>query len=486
MKEIIFDKRGVKGIIRNVRDVVAQFAMGDDESPWNKQVNVTDEEWIDEFVYEGYTKYGRGFIAALDGRFATVHLDPVKNLLFIARDWIGELPLHYLATRTGFYFGNTIHSIKDVTGADFLYENVRAFPQSQFQIIELNDIDKNNIAATFRPDRRMLYYDFEEVVGKKINPDADMGAYDFTKLSRALKEAVKKRSAKGMNYLLLSGGLDSLSVAVAMKAAGVPFETFTLSVDDKLGEAGVASSFSKKLGVRHYIVNVSSEEILSSYRDSIEASETFHLYNVYCAVGMLLLGKKLRKEGITNTFCGEAVNEAVGDYTDWEIFDPIKEKKVIIQKINTERLQNIRERTLYVWGHSIDKGKYNRQLGTGLAKHASSRMTKPFMKSGIALECPYYDRDLLSDIVALTPAQLKAIGYKPGLIWRILRNDFESMGFTEDEILGCRKNRLQDGGISSVLLEARQDQERTLATYNTIFKAAYNVADKSRTLLCTS
>ena len=109
---------------------------------------------------------------------------------------------------------------------------------------------------------------------------------------------------------------------------------------------------------------------MKAYANAVKVSESFHLYNVYCAIGMDLLGSKLTDLGIKNAFCGEAMNEAVGDYKDWIVYDPIAKTDVLIQKINSERLQNVKERILYVWGNSSDKGKYNRQLGTGLAKHA--------------------------------------------------------------------------------------------------------------------
>ena len=495
MRKIIFDSRVMKGKIWNVKNVVSNFPFGEKDSPWNKDVDETTEEWIDDFVYEGFTLHSKEFLKALEGRFAIVYHDPDRNRIFLARDWIGEMPFHYLATETGFYFANTLNAIKEETHEDFRYEDVRAFPQSHFQIIELKDIDENNIAATFRPDKRRLYYDFEKDVNAKVNEQLDLSNYDFTLLAQLIKNAIVKRAIKNyedINSLLLSGGLDSLCIAVAMKSAGIPFETFTLSVDDKLGEAEMASMFSKKLGVKHYIINVTTDEIMRSYGESVWTSETYHLYNVYCTAGMMLMGKKLSELGIKNAFCGEAMNEAVGDYKDWKVYNPVLKRDMLIQKINTERLQNIKERMLYVWGHSVDKGKYNRQLGTGLAKHGGSRMIKPFMKCGIELECPYYEHNFLSSIVALTPEQLKEVGYKPGLLWKIFQKDFTRYGFDEKTILNCKKIRLQDAtengeyGISSVLITSGNDQEKTLSIFNSIFNSNYNVKEKSKALLCTA
>jgi hypothetical protein len=109
----------------------------------------------------------------------------------------------------------------------------------------------------------------------------------------------------------------------------------------------------------------------------------------------------------------------------------------------------------------------------------------------LELECPYYEHDFLSSIVALTPEQLNQIGYKPGLLWRIFQNDFTRYGFDEEQIMHCKKIRLQDAtengeyGISSVLITTGFDQEKTLSIFNSIFNSGYNVKVKSEKLLCT-
>jgi asparagine synthetase B (glutamine-hydrolysing) len=487
MRQIVFDHRSKKGKIFNVKEVVTRYYFGNKSSPWNKNVLQSSEEWIDAFIYEGYCAYGSDFLIALEGRFAVVHIDPVLRVLFLARDWMGEMPFHFLITETGFYFANTVQTIKEHTGEHFQYEHIRSFPQSHYQVIELVHIDEKHIAATYRPDKRILYYNFEVDVKSKVKKGMDMDSYDFSRLAPFIKQAILRRAVKQQqNYLLLSGGLDSLSVAVAMKSAGVPFETFTISIDGKPGEWETAKVFAEKLNVAHTIINITSAEILAEYKKSIAIGEIYHLYNIYCTLGMLLLGEKLAARGIKRAFCGEAMNETVGDYKDWKVFDPIAQQLVTLQNINTERLQNIEERILYVWGHSTDKGKYNRQLGTGLAKHAGARMIKPFMHHGIELECPYYEKNFLSAIISLTADQLKDAGLKPGILWKIFEEDFLRYGFEEKEILECKKVRLQDAGITTVLLGAGYDQEQTIHLFNNIFNTDYRVKEKAKSLLCTA
>ena len=91
MRKIIFDSRVKKGKIWNVKDVISKFPFGEKDSLWNKEVDETTEEWIDDFVYEGFTLHGKEFLKALEGRFAIVYHDIERNRIFLARDWIGEM-----------------------------------------------------------------------------------------------------------------------------------------------------------------------------------------------------------------------------------------------------------------------------------------------------------------------------------------------------------------------------------------------------------
>ena len=485
------DARVEPGTIWNLEEVLQRFPAAQAS---NHGATHSDAS-LDSTIYCGFEQYGAEFLAALEGRFATVYCDVQRGRLFVARDWIGETPLHYLIGRKKIYFGNTILALKALALDEFSYENVRAFPHCHYQIIDLRLMDRENVSGTFRPVQRNLFYDFEaDVNAHELTLENNKAPIDFSRMGSAIKEAVSRRATmnrSGAHSLLLSGGLDSLCVGVALKSLGLSFETFTITVDQKLGEAEMASTFSKKLGVKHYIIDLKTEEILRHYEEAVRVSETYAIYNVYCAVGMLLMGRKLRDLNVERAFCGEGMNEAVGDYKDWSIYNPIMRQSVLMQQIDRERIEKSSERLLYVWGHSSDKGKYNRQQGTGLAKHAASRMVKPFLASGLQLECPYYDRELLSSIVALQPDMLRKLGGKPGLFWNVFREEFEKFGFNEEFIGKCKKIRLQDAtdagshGISSVLIASGHDQERTLTIFNSIFGSKFNAKEKSKQLLCT-
>lgn len=492
----LIDIRRWRGLIWNVQETIRRFPFGEPNAPWNSGQQTTDEAWIDSFVYEGFRRFGSPFLRSLSGRFAVAFEDDKRGELFLARDWIGEEPFHYLATLKGFIVANSISALKEAAHSDYAYTYVRAFPQAHFQIVDLKDVRPAAVSSTIRLSPPELYYDFASAVEEVRLGDRNAGVDSTCGLLRErLQAAVVERCAihkVQKYYLLLSGGLDSLSIAIAMKTAGVPFDAVTLSVGGRGGDVAMARQFAEHLGIRHHVIKVSAQEVESVFEEAIHISECYHVFNVYCAVGMHLLGKRMKDAGMEVAFCGEAVNEALGDYHDWTITDPQSGRETILQRINSDRLERVNERIAYAWGRSSDAGIYNKQLGTGLAKHAGSRMYKLFGHHGLRLESPYYDRTLLRRMIAIEPAILKHAGGKPGLFHRIFHKDLEALGVPADLVLNSKKVRFQDaseggeGGITSILFRHGMDQKLIIRVFNKHFGAHLDPAMESRRLVCTA
>ena len=447
---------------------------------------------IDRFIYQGYRKAGSTFLAAIEGRFAVAHHDPGQKVIFFARDWIGEQPFHWMATHKGVLVANTMSDVMQAAGDLYDYRYVRAFPQARFLEIDVSQVDEACVSETLRYRDDARYFDLEEAARDPRNVFHDLDA-TARRASDLLRESVERRLGVlggQEQHVLLSGGLDSLSVALTLRTLGVPCVAHTLAIGEGGDDVTQAQAFARALDIPHRVTRASAADVRGAVKQAIPIAETYHLYNLYCAVGMHLLGKDLSSQGVTHAWCGEAVNEALGDYHDWTIRDPITGEERILQRVNFERMKHPAERLLYVWGQSRDRGKYNRQLGTGLAKHAGSRMVKPFAYWNIALECPYYDRDLLATLISVPAEPMDEIGGKPGLFLRMFRPMLNSLNFPEELVTGCRKVRLQDaseggrGGITPILITGPGaiDQERLLSLFNHQFHADLNARLETRRL----
>jgi asparagine synthetase B (glutamine-hydrolysing) len=461
------DKRRTQGILWNLPDLCRQF-----------QLQPPGTAGLDAFLHAGFCHAGGAFLNAVEGRFACAHYDTQKKILFLARDWIGETPLHWMATRDGFIVANTLGALRDTAGDLYCYRYARAFPQSKYLQIDLSQADARCVAETCRYVNDAHYCDFasECEAARLANESLEER---LAAVRRDLGAAVGARARRATTpvALLLSGGLDSLSVGVLLRGLEVPFVAYTLAVEEGGEDVTMAREFAQRLGVEHRVVTVTAADILAAAPVAVEVAETYHLYNFYCAVGMYLLGRRLADDGVSMAFCGEAVNEAVGDYHDWIVQDPITGQPRVLQRVNFERMTQPSERLLYVWGQARDRGKYNHQLGTGLAKHAGSRMVKPFLHWGLDLECPYYDRRVLARLIGLDSATIQAAGGKPGLFQGLFAAEMARYNLTGELITHCKKVRLQDaseggsGGITPVLLAGGFDQEHLLRLFNNCFQA---------------
>lgn len=468
---LLDDRRTMRPVLWNVQELCGAYGLRPPDSGARADA-------MDAFIYDGYRKGGSAFLAAVEGRFASVYHDRLRGVIFLARDWIGEQPLHVSATPRGLVVANTVANVMRSAGDLYDYRYVRAFPQAKCLEVDVSRVDPECVAETLRYGADTLYFDLEGAVRDSFT-DLDSTC---ERAANQLRSSIRRRLGGDASeqHVLLSGGLDSLSVALVLRDLGVRCVAHTLAIGDGGDDVIQASAFARALGIPHDVIRVSASEVRSAAKAVVEVAETYHLYNFYCSVGMYLLGRGLAAQGIDRVWCGEAVNEALGDYHDWTVRDPLTGEDRVLQRVNYERMRNVSERLLYVWGQSRDRGKYNRQLGTGLAKHAGARMTKPLAAWGVTLECPYYDKGLLATLIALPAPELEGMGGKPGLFLRTFRSCLERQNFPEQLVTGCRKVRLQDaseggrGGITPVLMTAGLDQHRLIHAFNAVFRADLN------------
>ena len=452
-----------------------------------------EPEWLDEYLYRGFKKYKHEFLKAVNGRFAAAYFDTERDELFLARDWIGETPYHILFSPNSVYVANRIGDIQRAAGDEYSYTYMRAFPQSHVQVIDMGRVEPGRVTSAMRPASREVFRDFEqEVTNQAVQFTYSTHAIVPGAVRSLLLETVKRRADARAGSdpvpVLLSGGLDSFTVALALRVCGYRVRAYTLAIDGRGADLAMAKRFASLLDLEHHEINVDPSTVLDAFGAAVEMSECYHLFNVYCAVGMLLLGRALSSAGETYAFCGEAVNEAIGDYGDWTCTNPVTGLENKLQIIKPSVMTGHGARIRLVWGHPHDRGKYNKALGTGLAKHAGSRMIKPFLAKDLDLECPYYEPHLLAHLISIPGQNLAEYGGKPGLVKKIFERELRQFKIGGEVLDACSKVRLQDateggeGGITEILLGHGDDQKRSLMQYNAAFGANLDIQYETQRL----
>jgi asparagine synthetase B (glutamine-hydrolysing) len=461
-----------------------------------------DDKDIDAFIYQGYRQGGAVFLRSVHGRYGAVYQDNENGVIFLCRDWIGEVPLHYYLTDDSIIVANCISDIQTYLGdEEWHYEFVRVVPQAHALVFDTKEqyIFGRHIRNIWTIIDRLLYYDFAKISIESSNHATEQilpKSIDAIYLS--LKASIEQRFAAHDKdrpiAMLLSGGIDSLTVAYFLSKLAPNAIAYTLSVGENGGHDAVrAREIASHFGMQSRTIRVTANNLVSLYTDAVRVSELYHMPNVYCALGMLLLGKALKADGIKTAFCGEGVNEALGDYHDWVIRDPVTHEERLLQRVDDRQLSQTKGRIRYVWGRTHQEGRFNLQLGSGLAKHGVGRMIKPFLNPGIELECPYFDPELMRWLVSISQSSLETLGGKPGLMAKVFASEIKSGEIPEHFILDSQKIRLQDsselgeGGITPILLGAGLDQEETISIFNRLFGAhLLPKFDANRLSLCAS
>lgn len=416
----------------------------------------------------------------LDYRFS--NLEETDERVVLERDFLGENPLHYYSDiRAGeLIVANNIKDIKDYLEGHqrtFTWERVRAVSNNTRTTID----DIAFISASPNEEERdqtLQEYNPDWFTSEGTRYFADIGNAGITTRKFLQKSLDERLSAVADSEveLLLSGGLDSMSVGYLLSQTDRKVTAFTLKVDeddlDIVKSREIAKRFNVDLaevkldqnsnGLSLTVQKYSpTRELLyertiaqginldDAMLDSLKISGNPKKDNIFCAVAMYLIGQAIAEEGVKTVFCGEGPNEMINDYG----FNPRE------SGYGTEEKGDIQFREALTFGLK----KTDRQLGRGgLPKHAIARMGKIFAHHGLRLEAPYFNRDV-ARIMTRIPHSTSYDTIKQYLVGAM----FEGEGL-DGFIEGTSKEKFQDGsGVSRLFRD--YDQKRLIEMFEGVY-----------------
>lgn len=196
-----------------------------------------------EVALHCFEEYGFDSFAKLNGMFSLAVYDTNKDLIYIARDRVGEKPLYYYYDDDIFLYSSELKSITCtrlfekkickkalsqylsltyIPSPITIYEKIYKLPAGSFMIIDVKNRDKVKIKN---------YWNVEYSSEKNINN------YDECKklLRKTLFNAVEECMISDVPIgAFMSGGIDStVIVGIMSKIHGSPINTFTIGYHDK-------------------------------------------------------------------------------------------------------------------------------------------------------------------------------------------------------------------------------------------------------------
>jgi asparagine synthase (glutamine-hydrolysing) len=192
-----------------------------------------------EVIAHAYEQYGDDFLAHLDGMFALAVWDAPARTLTLARDRMGEKPLHYFAGRDTFAFGSELRALLehpdvprelnlDGLSRYLAFEYVPAPHSMVAGVAKLPPGHMLTVSPGAKP-RVTAYWDLA------FAPETGVDAREWAARVRTqLEEAVRRQLVSDVPVgMFLSGGVDSSAVvATAARVSGRRLRTFSVGFEE--------------------------------------------------------------------------------------------------------------------------------------------------------------------------------------------------------------------------------------------------------------
>lgn len=268
-----------------------------------------------EVILPLYDLYGFDFLKYIEGMFAICIVDEKKNIVFLARDRMGEKPMYYSIQDKELIFGSElkifnggIAKIKKEVLAEYFYngfvsngktliEGINKVPLSHYLIYDLES----------KETRLQKYWSLEI---KKSNDTEDKLVDN---LSNFLKISVEKRLLADVEVgSFLSGGIDSslITYFASQKIKNMPVFSVTFPGFNDHDELKYSIEVSKKLNLKQEIVecgSVQTREVIMNLGNLVDEPIVDP-----ALIPTFLLAQRARKsvkvvltgEGADELFCG--------------------------------------------------------------------------------------------------------------------------------------------------------------------------------------
>lgn len=269
-----------------------------------------------EVLIAAYLKWGRDFVAHLEGMFAIALLD--GDELYLFRDRFGKKPLFYLQQNSHFVFASELKAVvpflKQVHLDEDALMSYLSFLAPTAPFTFFKNIKKLGCGE-------YLHFKNSKVeVGKYYNlVDIPSSLGSVQKIESDFLHSMQLRagSVDVPMASLLSGGIDSAMIAAVSKQMGLNLTTFTLGYENfkKYDERANAKSTAQFLGVENIEVEINEKSFMQALPEVFETLD--EPLNDPAAVPLYLLFERIKQEGYKVVLSGEGSDEIFLGYRQY-------------------------------------------------------------------------------------------------------------------------------------------------------------------------
>ncbi|SEQ56315.1 asparagine synthase (glutamine-hydrolysing) [Rosenbergiella nectarea] len=384
-----------------------------------------------EVILALYQEKGHDFLDDLQGMFAFILYDTVKQSWLIGRDHIGIIPLYYGHDEHGNLFvASEMKALVPVC------RTINEFPPGSYMSSEDHQIHR------YYQRDWMEYENVAEAVTDKVA------------LKDALEESVKSHLMSDVPYgVLLSGGLDSSIISAITKRFAAKrvedadqsdawwpqLHSFAVGLKGA-PDLKAAKEVAEALGTVHHEINFTVQEGLDAIKDVIYHIETYDVTTIRASTPMYLMSRKIKAMGIKMVLSGEGADEIFGGYLYFHKAPNAKE----FHEENVRKLAAL---------HMYDCARANKAMSAW----------------GVEARVPFLDKQFLDVAMRINPAD-KMCGQNGKMEKHILRECFSSD--LPESVAWRQKEQFSDGvgyswidSLKEVAAQQVTDQQLATASY---------------------
>lgn len=230
-----------------------------------------------EVLLNLYIEYGEGCLDKLNGMFSFAIYDKNNNILFCARDRMGEKPFYYYLDEESFVFASEIKSIFAVQG---IQPNLNESSLIDYLSLQMLMGDKTLYKGVMKllPGHYMIIKDkkitIKEYWDINYNID-DINSEDYfaDRLMLLIEDSIRLRLRSDVSLgTYLSGGLDSTLVScVASQLLNSKINTFTgaFSEGQQFDESYYAKLVSKTIESKYSEIRPTADDFIKDFENII-------------------------------------------------------------------------------------------------------------------------------------------------------------------------------------------------------------------------
>lgn len=274
-----------------------------------------------ESIVHLYEEYGVDCLEHLEGMFAFAIWDRAKQRLFIARDRMGEKPLHWGIFEGQFIFGS---EIKGLLAHPAVSKDLN--PEALMRYLSLEYVPAPH--SIFKGINKLMPAHYMIVEGGQVsiknywNPKPEKAKFSEQEASERLMELLRRSIELRLISdvplgIFLSGGIDSSAIAaIATEVAGRQIKTFSIGFADKsFDESEHALAVSKHIGSDHRVVTFEPE---LAFETMTELWNYLDEPIADASIVPTFFLSKMTKENVTVALAGEGGDELFGGYPTYQ------------------------------------------------------------------------------------------------------------------------------------------------------------------------